>query len=66
MGVEDALEWIAGALQETTVSEAYNAQTKVNLLRQAISLRKQLLIGLDDVSDRQVAQALIEAAGDST
>lgn len=64
MGVEDALEWIAGALQETAVSETANTQAKINALRQAISLRKQLLIALDDVRDGSVAQALIEAAGD--
>jgi tetratricopeptide (TPR) repeat protein len=64
MGIEDALEWIAGALQETAVSETANTQAKINALRQAISVRKQLLIALDDVRDGSVAQALIEATGD--
>ena len=64
MSPEDALEWIAGALQEVAVSQASGQQAKVNLLRQAISLRKELLIGLDDVRDDEVARVLINASGD--
>jgi tetratricopeptide (TPR) repeat protein len=63
MSTEDALEWIAGALQEGAVAQAAGGQAKINLLRQAISLRKDLLIGLDEVRDGEVAQALIEASG---
>jgi hypothetical protein len=64
MSAEDALEWIAGALQEGAVSQATGQQAKINLLRQAISLRKDLLLGLDEVRDGEVAQALLEASGD--
>ncbi len=64
MDVEDILEWIAGALQEEAVSQATGRGAKINLLRQILSQRKGLLLGLDDVRDEAVSRALLEAAGD--
>jgi len=64
MDAEKALEWIAGRLNEQAVSRAGSPTAKIDALREALSARRALLLGLDDVPDAAVARAVLSASGD--
>lgn len=63
MDAEKALEWIAGRLKEEAVSRAGSPTAKIDALREALSARSELLLGLDDVPDAAVARAVLSASG---
>ena len=62
----NVLEWIGAQFGDQTVAEAKSADDKINALRDLLSERSNLLLGLDEVNDSNVARAVIEAAGDCT
>lgn len=62
---EAALEWVAARLQVDSVRMESGPAAKADALRQALSERR-LIIGLDEVSNAEVARLLLRAAGGST
>ena len=66
MGVERVLEHIASRFHDNGVARAQGRTEKINALRALLAARPRLLIGLDDVQDRDVARAVLEAAGKCT
>jgi tetratricopeptide (TPR) repeat protein len=64
MTVEQVLESVASYLGNPSVAQAQGQEAKINALRRLLSQRPQLLIGLDEVNRAEVAQAILEAAGD--
>ena len=64
--VSSVLEWIGAQFGDQSVAQASSEAAKINALRELLSERDKLLLGLDEVSDGKVARAVIEAAGNCT
>lgn len=63
MNAEQALEWLGAQFTAQGVARSVGVTAKVNALRDLLSQRKDLLIGLDEV-DPKAAKAILEASGD--
>ncbi len=62
LSAEQVLERIAEPFPEQRVAQAGTQEGKIAALRDLLSEHGDLLIGLDDVPDRSVAKAVLEAA----
>ena len=64
--VSNVLEWIGAQFGDQSVAQAMKEDGKINALRDLLSERNNLLLGLDEVNDSKIARAVIEAAGNCT
>jgi len=66
MSVEQVLEWVAAQFPEQKVAQAVGPDAKMNALRDLLASRSDLLIGLDEIRDAAVAQAILETTAQCT
>lgn len=63
MSAEQALEWLGAQFTAQGVARAVGVDAKINALRELLSQRQELLIGLDEVRDPAAVKAILEASG---
>ncbi len=66
LNAEKVIDRIAGRFAGQQVAEATGLEQKTRALSDLLVGRKDLLIALDEVDDKAVAQAVLQAASDST
>ncbi len=66
LSAEKVLDRVAGKFAGQQVAEAAGREEKIQALNDLLAGRNDLLIALDEVDDRAVAQAVLQAAADCT